>query len=148
MNRFIGIFSNNIAPNVKKINVPLGHNMVINGGFDTNTDWTLGANFSIVGGLLHASGATSTSYATQSGRLTVGKKYRVTFTVLNWTSDAVRIYLGSSVGANRNANGTYTQDITCYLNGDISFYNIGSDPHYDIDNVIIQEIKPNIEDYE
>jgi len=58
--------------------------------------------------------------------LVVGKTYVVKYTVDNYISGSVLISLGGTDGIARNANGTYTENITCSSNTDISFFSDGS----------------------
>jgi hypothetical protein len=60
----------------------LGSELVTNGTFDTDTNWTKGANWTISGGVATTTAANSSGRAiTQSGILTAGKTYYVSFTI-------------------------------------------------------------------
>ena len=53
--------------------------------------------------------------------LTVGKEYRITYTVEVAGDAGVLIRAGTTAGTSRTANGTYTQMLTCAGNGFLSF---------------------------
>ena len=144
----ISIFSGNVGPNVITHTIPLGPEIVVNGGFSSGADWTLGANWSIGAGVLHASGASSSSNATNSGVCKVGRRFRTVYTVLNWVVRTSFIKIGVTQGPNHSANGTFTTDITCLTNGIILLGNAGSNPNYNIDNVSVKELNAKYEDDE
>ena len=117
----------------------LGSELVTNGDFATDSDWSKGSGWSI-SGALNAAATTSTAFQINTG-IVSGKTYNVTYTISNYVSGSVRIELGSgnvSVGTIRSANGTYTEyivalgDETIYFDGIVSF--TGS-----IDNVSVKE---------
>lgn len=80
-----------------------------NGTFDTDTDWTKGAGWTIASGVADAAGAISTSL-TQDTAIPIieGESYTLTFTV---TRDAGGIIpnVGGTAGTERTAAGTYTE---------------------------------------
>ena len=84
--------------------------MVTNGGFDADTDWTKGTGWSISGGQAIANTAGIGVGLTQAKTITSGKLYRIAYTVLNYSQGGVRFQ--SSSGANgltRTANGSYVE---------------------------------------
>jgi hypothetical protein len=85
----------------------LGSELVTNGDFATNTDWTLGVGASISGGVLEYSGGTSgNTIQTQINQS--GATYIVTFTLVSRTSGSVRVrFNGNAEGALQTAPGTY-----------------------------------------
>ena len=55
--------------------------LVTNGNFDTDSDWTKGSSWTISGGAAHSDGGTaSTLSSTPLPSLVVGKKYKTTYT--------------------------------------------------------------------
>lgn len=58
--------------------------------------------------------------------LTIGREYTVTYTVSNYVSGEVNVLLGSAAGANRTANGEYTETITCTDTAQLSFFSDGT----------------------
>ncbi len=88
--------------------------VVTNGGFDADTDWTKGAGWSIGSGVAtHGTGTTSD--LSQAATLTASANYRWTFTVSGRTAATVRVEidgdttaLGDFVNFNGLAQGTLT----------------------------------------
>ena len=91
----------------KAVNTPnLGADVVVNGDFDTDTDWTKGAGWSIAAGVASATAASSDLTAVVAP-LTLGQWYQVQFTLSSFVGGTVRPILG---GTNQNlygANGTH-----------------------------------------
>jgi hypothetical protein len=114
-------------------------NIVINGTFDTNSNWGLASNLSISGGLLHFSSAAAFAAANENNLLTPGKVYQVTYTVLNYVSGNVYAYVGGNLGTTHTANGTYTQNIVA---GTVATFQIQTPGGgtFDIDNVTVTQI--------
>ena len=93
----------------------LASDLIVNGGFDTNADWTLGTGWSIAGGVARKAVGGANSMFQTITPLVVGATYRCTFTVLDYVRGTVwtRIALGAFIvdGAGRAANGTYVDDL-------------------------------------
>lgn len=115
----------------------LSPNLALNGGFDQDTNWTKGTGITIASGVASFNVASSQNINQTPGLITIGKTYRVTFTVLNYASGFVRCNIGND-GTNRSANGTYTQDIVA-ANTVITITSVGTSV-FDIDNVSVQEV--------
>ena len=93
-----------------------GPELVTNGDFATDSDWTLKPGSNISGGSLNFDGTqTSTRNINQSiTSLDLTKIYKVTFTISNYTAGRVKVKISNSAsGKNKTANGTYVQ----YLSG-------------------------------
>lgn len=85
-------------------------NTVTNPTFATASDWTLGAGFSIAGGVLTASAGSATS-ATQDQTLVAGMTYALTFDVPTWTAGSLQPRIeGVDLGAPITAPGSYRRD--------------------------------------
>tara|TARA_R110000823_G_scaffold311375_1_gene436808 strand:- start:13 stop:612 length:600 start_codon:yes stop_codon:yes gene_type:complete len=81
--------------------------LVTNGGFDADSDWSLDTGWSISSGKLRA---TSTALeATQTSVFTAGSTYEVTFTVDSIASGSIKVKAGASTGTIRTTAGTYTE---------------------------------------
>ena len=116
--------------------------LVTNGDFATDSDWTKGTGWTISGG--KANGASAGGDITQAISIPINKTYRVNYTISNYSSGIFRIILGGYVaGTNRSANGTYTDILTVsntssnsllYLAGDVSAVTLS------IDNVSVMEV--------
>lgn len=93
------------------INIPHGNiNVIVNGTFDTDTDWNKGPGWVITGG---KAVATATTANIDQAVLEVGETYKITYTVSDYDSGIVRCRCGVTSGLSRNANGTYEQIILC-----------------------------------
>ena len=117
-------------------------NLVTNGDFATDANWSKGAGWTISGGAANASNATSDLY--QENVIEIGKYYQVTFTISNYVGGSVRVELANNsfAGTEWSANGTYTEILlsgstTVLFDARTSF--TGS-----IDNVLIKEVDVNI----
>ena len=82
-------------------------NIVQNGTFDTDTDWTLATGWTISGGKANANSPEGTTAMSQVvNQFTAGKFYKVSFEVTEITSGYFRIYVYSG------SSGTFTNLIT------------------------------------
>lgn len=89
----------------------LGSDLVTNGGFDTDSDWTKGggSTTTIANGKANFINTTSGDGFQQDGIFTSGKIYKITFTVSNYTQGAVKIRYPFNMNNSISANGTYTE---------------------------------------
>ena len=86
----------------------LGSEEVTNGDFATDSDWSLGSGWSIANQKATRNSTGSYTNITQGGILTVGKNYKVKFTVNEGSIGGVRIQLGGTYYGDYNGVGTYT----------------------------------------
>ena len=113
-------------------------NIVTNGGFDTDSNWSKGAGWTISGG--KASNDGSTGNLTQSGILIVGEQYEITVTVSDYVSGSVQVTAGAQFHGSSSilsANGTYTLIQTC--SPTTSLFLVSSSFNGKIDNVTVRE---------
>jgi hypothetical protein len=98
--------ANNVATN-------LGRNLIVNGGFDADTNWVKGTGWSIGSGVASCDGSqVAASNLSQDTLVSMnGKTFEVTFTVSNYSAGTVTPVLTNTVGTARSANGTYTEEI-------------------------------------
>lgn len=99
-----------------------GADLVLNGGFATDTGWTKGTGWTIAA-------AVASSDATQVGdsdltqtpavALVPGQAYEITFTVANRTAGNVTAVVGDQEGTDRATNATFTETIVCGAGADI-----------------------------
>jgi len=113
--------------------------LVINGGFDTGDDWTVGGDWSISGGVLSGTG-TQTNTSQNIGH-TIGFTYQITYTILNYSAGSVSVYVGQGASTARSANGTYTELVTPVSNNNLVIDGQGGGFTGDIDNVSVKLIK-------
>lgn len=86
----------------------LGSDVVVNGGFATDTDWTKGTGWTIAGGVAVATAATGFLTAAVPP-LTVGTWIQTTYTIAGYVSGTVQLVPGNIGNVARTANGTYTE---------------------------------------
>ena len=127
--------------------VVIGEELVTNGTFDTDSDWTKGTGWSISGGKASFSNPTGTSLA-QVGLPTMeaGKVYLLSFD-MDYTSGAgctVGINVGGGIDTFGTFNSTATHVAVVVPTIDrtgISITGIGTSI-FSIDNISVREIKP------
>lgn len=115
-------------------------NLVVNGRFDTDTDWAKGLGWSISGGLACCDGAqVSDSDLAQSTTLEIGKTYRLRYTVSNYQAGLIRPTVGGDVGIGTAGNGTIVEEFTAIATGSLI---LKADLNYIgcIDNVSLREV--------
>lgn len=89
----------------------LGPELVVNGGFDSDTVWVKGTGWSITGGVA-VKAATNTSNLTQTITFTAGKKYLLVYDIVSiaGTNMSVRFNGTTNVSAlSRSTPGNYSQ---------------------------------------
>ena len=91
----------------------IGSERITNGDFATDSNWNINGTFKITNGRLHCISDGSFQYAGQGSIFEVGKTYKLTFDIVDYTSGSIRIRpSGQSPFNTYNANGTYTEYIT------------------------------------
>jgi len=126
-------------------NVSTGGNIVQNGTFGNTLYWTRGTNWTITGGTARAT-AVTTGKLTQAAAdllatITVGNKYRLTYTVSSWINGDVRGVVGGVNFTARGANGTYIEDITAVTGStDLFFECVTTPATLRIDNVTLVRV--------
>ena len=121
----------------------LGDELVTNGSFDTDSDWSKGTGWSISNGKAINTGGANFSDLTQNDTdVTIGKTYKITYTISDYTSGSIKFIMNnnSAAGVERNANGTYTDYISALSQG-YSFRTQGSGFIGKIDNVSVKEVR-------
>lgn len=88
-----------------------GTDVIVNGVFAADTDWTKGAGWTIADGIATATGAISTTLTQTAAPLTSAKVYRVTYTVLTCTAGTITATCGTQAGTARSVSGTFTENI-------------------------------------
>src|SRR3990167_2893172 len=97
-----------IATN-KAVNTPtLGADVVVNGAFAADTDWSKGAGWTIAGGVGVATAATSDLTAVVAP-LTTGAWYQTVFTIAAFTGGTVNVKLGTAVFPTHGSAATFTE---------------------------------------
>lgn len=99
-----------------------GPELVINGGFDTDTDWTKGLDWTIAGGLaiFAPPGVAINSILQDNGVILANRTYRTQFTLVTFAGALqAQVFLSNAVGTARNVVGTYAQDLTPTADGNL-----------------------------
>lgn len=89
-------------------------NLITNGVFGADTDWTKGTGWSIAAGVADCDGTQVAASNLYQGSVTTdAKTYYVKFTVAGYIAGSVRCVIGTTgTGTSRSANGTYAEYIT------------------------------------
>lgn len=118
-----------------------GSELVTNGTFAADTDWTKGAGWTIAAGV--ATGTGTTANLDGSVTVTAGKLYRLVYTISGFTAGTVRGALTGGTttnGVTRSADGTYTEYLRAEAgNTTLSFDGVTAFTG-NIDNVSLMEV--------
>ena len=87
-------------------------NEVANPDFLTDTAWTKGTGVTIADDKLQFSSVADGIGATNSETLTIGKEYKVDYTISGYEEGGAYVKLGNTAGTTREANGTFSENIT------------------------------------
>jgi len=122
---------------VHSVKTYTGDELITNGGFDTDSDWTKGTGWTIANGKASNDGSGGSNNLRQSNILTIGSTYKITITVSDYVSGNVEVSAGASPRGTMSANGTYTfyQETT----PSDDFYIIANAFTGSIDNVSVTE---------
>lgn len=91
----------------------VGDELVVNGGFDSDTEWTKGTGWSIAAGVADSDGSqVADSDLSDASIVTSGTTYTTVVTTANRTVGNLTVVLGTQEGTDRAGNDTYTEDIT------------------------------------
>ena len=111
--------------------------------FDDDSWWQKTDDITISGGTGNLVNADSGYGFYKTGYSTIGKKYRITYSITSYTDGNIRVQLGTDgIGINRSAVGTYTEDITASGNTQLYFVSQTENTNLSIDNVSVQELNP------
>ena len=123
----------------------IGAELVVNGDFATDSDWTKETGVTINGGVCSSDGsmaAYSPVIIQTSLPLTV-TPYKTVYTMSNVTANGTKIILGLTSGTQHNANGTYSEIITSDgANPNVNIQAVQGNGKYigDLDNVSVKRI--------
>ena len=118
----------------------VGSEEITNGDFATDSDWTNEiSGWTISNGKANYSGVNPVASFQQNISLSVGKIYKVTYTISNRQQGDFRILLGNTAGTINNSDGTYTEYIT-YSSGSFFYLQARSSFIGSIDNVSVKEV--------
>ena len=129
----------------------LGSEIITNGGFDTDSNWTKGTGWSISDGTASISESDAVTLAQSLGSALVsGKTYKVVYTVSGYSgSGIVKAQFtggGTLSGTNRTSNGTHTEYLTATANHTtIRLKALSNNGGFtgNIDNFSVKQVDPN-----
>ncbi len=116
---------------------------VLNGTFDTDTNWTKGTGWTISGGVADVDGtqvADSDLEQVLSPTLADGISYLVEFDVLNYTAGNLTPILGGTSGTTVSANGSYSEYILAGSTDEKIIFRADLNGDMQIDNVSVREV--------
>lgn len=120
--------------------VAKGRDIVLNGGYATDTLWTKGTGWTITGGVAVATAAALNANLSQAMLIALGRSYEVIYTIVGFTAGSIRVQVGSSGnGTVQSADGTYTETIVCAGSTTLIF-NPQTAFSGNIDNVSVKEL--------
>ena len=154
-----GIITSSFYTNNNQFTIPTGDQLITNGTFETNSDWTFGQAFGSTGiangvATVEVDGSNTHNYVVQNLNYTVGKAYIVTFRAKGSVAKKIRVQDNfSDIGGLKNAQTsttlgtsfqTYSFTWVANANSDnISFSRNDSSGNwsFEIDNVSVKEAK-------
>ena len=134
-------YSNGVYASLRPVQT-FGPELITNGGFDTDSDWTKGTGWSIANGKASRTAQSGSTACDQSISLIAGKKYKIVYTLtISAGSFNVRFSGTTNVnGLSRTTSGTYV-DYLVAATGNNTFRLVGADGSFvgSIDNVSVKE---------
>ena len=115
-------------------------NLVVNGTFDTDTDWAKGLGWTIGGGKACCDGTqVSDSDLAQSVTVSIGVLYRFRYIVSNYSAGLIRPYIGGVALTGTAGNGPIWGDVTPIATGNVT---LKADLNYIgcVDNISLREL--------
>ena len=132
---------------VHSVKTYTGDELVTNGTFDTDSNWTKGTGWSISGGIATYDGTGGTSAMAQADVIEVGKTYKVTIEVIsNEGTGANTIYLGGTVlNSSHLSVGTHTfYGATSNTSVSLNIYGRSGEV-FQIDNVSVVDVSSDFD---
>ena len=124
-----------------------GDELITNGGFSVDSDWTKGTGWTISAGKASYDGLNGTVAIEQatSGAPIVGKTYRITLDVISQGTGNNTIAYGGVTANNTNLSvGSYSFEITAINTANLTIFGRNGDI-FEIDNVSLYEVNPDAE---
>lgn len=119
-----------------------GEELVTNGTFDTDSDWTKESNWTIANGKATSSGATATGRDLwQYSILGVDRTYQVSVQIVDYVDGSLKFWAGSTTYSIEEGLGNYTF-IETYTNTALNINSGNVEPYFQgsIDNVSVKRI--------
>lgn len=115
--------------------------MVTNGAFAADTNWTKGGTWTIAAGVgTRTASAAGPDISQENTSLIVGRSYSVVFTVTSFTAGNVRAVLGGTLGTNRASAATFTQTLACGNTDDLILLRADATFAGSVDNISVSPI--------
>ena len=123
----------------------LGEELVVNGDFATDSDWTKETGWTISGGKANFSGGSGNRNMNQAIGITNGKTYEIEYTVSSISAGAVSVRLGGMSGISEvtaTTTGVFSGFITANssANGNVQIEDNDNNFVGSIDNVSVKEV--------
>ena len=123
----------------------LGSESVVNGGFSSSSNWSLGTGWTITAGTARATNITTGKLQQNSSILlfpiTAGITYQLTYTVSNHTLGSVRAVVGGVNLTTRSGDGTYTEQFTAVSsNTNLVFEGVTTPATFRLDNISLKRL--------
>ena len=127
-------FSATVSPGVSN------DDLIVNGTFDTDSDWVKNAGWTISGGAANRTNVGAVSDINQNPTFLVGQNYLVRYDVLNYVSGSITPYLGGTSGTPVSADGSY-EELLIAGNTNTEFRMIG-DTTFEgsVDNISLRRV--------
>jgi hypothetical protein len=121
-------------------------NIVQNGTFDTDSNWTKGTGWSIANGLASCDGSQSSSSNLYQVLYTVGKTYKTQLTV-NAINGTLKVFTGTGA-ASLTITSVGTYDVTTEADSSTVLYiQAQASSSMTIDNVTVEEVNTGLQGY-
>ena len=117
--------------------------MVVNGDFATDSDWAKSANITIENGSAVFTDVTPYAQLSQNSIFTIGKTYKINFTVSNFSGGSVILQEAPNVNpviTLINTSGNYSITYTAQTTAGITFKTISGTVNMNLDNVSVKEV--------
>ena len=118
----------------------LGVDLITNGVFSADSDWTKGTGWSIAANVASSDGSQiANADLSQAITFVEGAFYKVTFTISGYSAGNLTAVVGDTEGTDRVKNGTYIENIKAGSGAD---FDMRADLDFigNVDNVIVKEI--------
>jgi len=119
--------------------------LVTNGGFNTDTDWTKNIGWTISDGRASYDGVNGTQSIDQATAVTpvIGETYRISLDVISKGSGNNTIYYGGTIASDTNLSvGSYSFEVIAVSTANLSIFGRDGDI-FEIDNVSVVEVNPD-----
>lgn len=130
---------------VKEINIPASASipnteLVINGGFVSDTVWIKGVGWSIASGRAIGSAVTTGILSQNIASVIAGRRFRDKYTLINRSAGSIQTRVGNTLGLTRAVDGSYDELIIAGSTTDIRFVTVATPFTGDIDNVSLVQV--------